>query len=85
MLQDFFTGTSIAGQYCEPEPQAPAPLNYLQIYYQDFVYVGVAGNGGQISVNTAGNSGNAACGNVQMYFQGELNAASTQILGISEP
>ena len=85
VLQDFFTETSIAGQYCEPEPQAPAFLNYLQIYYQDFVYAGVAKNEGQISVNSAGNSGKAACGNVKMYFQGELNAASTQLLGITEP
>jgi hypothetical protein len=49
------------------------------------VYAGVAKNEGQISVNSAGNSGNAACGNVKMYFQGELNAASTQLLGITEP
>jgi hypothetical protein len=89
-LQDFFTGTIVGTQYCEtdvlmPQDSGPAPLNYLEIYYQDIVYAGKAGNEGLTSVNTAGTTGKFACGNTEMYFQGELNSASTQLLGIAEP
>src|ERR1700683_4439042 len=87
-LQDFFNGTTVGTQYCEaeelPQDSGPAPLNYLQIYYQDIVYAGVASDEGLTSVNTAGTTGTSACGNMEMYFQGELDTASSQLLGISE-
>jgi hypothetical protein len=53
-VQDFFTDTDAAPKYCEPSPMLPAPpLNYLQIYYQDFVYAATTGTEGNTSVNTA--------------------------------
>jgi len=76
MLQDFFTGTSAAGLYCEPSPAAPAPLNYLQIYYQDIQFV--SSHGSTMSVAEG-------CATVTVSPQDELNTASEQIIGIAEP
>jgi hypothetical protein len=89
-LQDFFTGTNVGTKYCQsdvltPQNSGPAPLNYLEIYYQDIVYAGMHSSEGRTSVNTAGTTVNSACGYLEMTFQGELNTASAQLLGISEP
>ncbi len=75
VLQDFFTGTSVAGQYCKPFAVGPAPLNYLQIYYQDILY---AASHGPTSVNED-------CSTVMVSAQDELNTASQQLLEIAEP
>lgn len=76
MLQDFFTGTSVAGAYCEPFAVAPAPLNYLQIYHQDIQYA--SNHGVATSVNEV-------CSTVMVSAQDELNTASQQLLEIAEP
>ena len=75
MLQDFFTGTNVAGLYCEPSPAAPAPLNYLQIYYQDIQF---ASSHGPKSVTEG-------CSTVKVSPQEELNMASQQLFEIAEP
>ena len=76
MLQDFFTGTNAAGLYCEPSPAAPAPLNYLQIYYQDIQFA---------TSHWAAKSVTEGCATVTVTPQDELNTASGQLFGIAEP
>jgi hypothetical protein len=88
-LQDFFNYTAVApGYYCENEVQpglsGPAPLNYLQIYYQDVQYADMHSNEGKVSVDTAGTTGSTTCGNLNLSFQEELNTASANISNISE-
>lgn len=75
MLQDFFTGTNVAGLYCEPSPAAPAPLNYLQIYYQDI----------QFAASHGAKSVAEGCSTVTISPQEELNMASQQLFEIAEP
>jgi hypothetical protein len=75
VLSVFFDGTDVATQYCDASTITPAPLNYLQIYYQDFVY-------SNISVAA---SFTESCGKFDVSAQDELNAASPNLLGISEP
>jgi len=75
VLQDFFTGTSVAGEYCKPYAVAPAPLNYLQIYYQDIQY---AASHGATSVDED-------CSTVMVSAQDLLATASQQLLEIAEP
>jgi len=60
--------------------QPPPPLNYLEIYYQDFVYAALTSKEGMTEVNTAGTSGDTVCGNEEMDFQEELSTASTNVL-----
>jgi len=76
MLQDFFTGTNAAGLYCEPSTTAPAPLNYLQIYYQDIQFA---------SSHGAAKSVAEGCATVKISPQEELNMASQQLFEIAEP
>jgi hypothetical protein len=42
LMQAIFTDTAVEGSYCEsdvePNTAVPAPLNYLQIYFNDFQY-----------------------------------------------
>jgi hypothetical protein len=56
------------------EASRPAPLNYLEIYYEDFTYAA-----------SHGNAPFETCSPVDISAQDELNTASTNLLGISEP
>lgn len=76
MLQDFFTGTNAAGLYCEPSVPTPAPLNYLQIYYQDIQFASSRGSTKSVT---------EGCATVTVSPQDELNMASEQLFGIAEP
>jgi hypothetical protein len=76
VLQVFFTGTVIAPQYCVAYPNLPAPMNYLEIYYEDFQYADSHGTsivGGACFISDI------------MSAQDELNRASEQLSAISEP
>ena len=79
MLKDYFTGTNVARLYCaadvETGAHGPAPLNYLQIYYQDIQY---AANHGPASISDT-------CFTGSISAQEELNSASVQLIGIAEP
>jgi len=78
VLQDFFTGTFAADQYCVPliesGASAPANMNYMQIYYQDIQY---AGSHGPTSVAEG-------CWTISVSAQDLLNTASQQLLAIAE-
>ena len=78
VLQGFFAGTGVAGQYCEPS--GASPLNYLNIYYPDITHADMPKYESQVPVISG-------CGNdVNRTFQGELNTASMQLLTkTSEP
>ena len=79
VLQDFFTGTKVGSEYCvpkvQPDASGSAPLNYLQIFYEDFQY---AASHPMAMVNECGVS-------TLTTAQQELNTASKQLLEISEP
>jgi hypothetical protein len=75
VLQVIFNGTAVASSYCQTVGMAP--LNYVQIYSNDFLY---AGKNGAVSVHEG-----SCLGTHSMSAQDELNAASALLLSISEP
>jgi hypothetical protein len=81
VLQVYFTGTSVAGLYCEPDIETgayvPAPLNYLQIYYPDIQYA-------SSSLPHPVTEGSCVSNPVTISVQDQLNLASQQIFEISE-
>jgi hypothetical protein len=81
VLQVFFTGTSVAGDYCEPKAVTPAPLNYLQIYYQDIQYAASHGSATVIEKSVA----EGTCATVTISAQDQLNKASKHLFAIAEP
>jgi hypothetical protein len=82
VLQVFFTGTGVGSQYCEPDVDEPAltasaPLNYLQIYSQDFTY---AGSTGAVPVD----EGSCIVSPPPISAQTELDTAGQNLIMISD-
>jgi hypothetical protein len=75
VLSVYFSGTAVATQYCDASVTNPAPLNYLQIYYQDFTYM---------NVNVEATF-SECYGPFSVSAQGEMNVASTNLFLIFEP
>jgi hypothetical protein len=82
VLQVIFVNTPAGGEYCQPTSAPPtpsAPLNYVQIYSNDFLY---AANNSTTKVPVR----EGAChGTVKVSAQEELNTASAFLIFISEP
>jgi uncharacterized protein (TIGR03437 family) len=76
VLRVYFEGTSVASSF--GGTQGTAPLNYLQIYYQDIQYAEANVNAPAQVVETGGAS-------VLMSAQDVLNLGSRQLLRIAEP
>ncbi len=75
VLQVFFNGTPVAGQYYETN--GGIPLNYLQIYYPDFLY---AAENGPAAVMEC-----RVCSTVNISAQTEFGMASQWLFMISDP
>ena len=75
VLSVYFSGTGVATQYCDASDASPAPLNYLQIYYQDFTYA---------HLNVAATF-SECYGPFSVSAQSEMNVASTNLFLIFEP
>jgi hypothetical protein len=82
VLQVIFVNTPSGGEYCQPTSAPPtpsAPLNYVQIYSNDFLY---AANNSTTKVSVK----EGTChGTVKVSAQEELNTASAFLIFISEP
>jgi hypothetical protein len=75
VLSVYFDGTSVGPQYCDGSVADPAPLNYLQIYYQDFTYADL-----NVAITFK-----ESCGSFDLSAQEEMTTASTNLLGLVEP
>ncbi len=80
VLQVFFTGTKFAGDYCEPKAVTPAPLNYLQIYYQDIQY---ASSNGPATIEKK-SVALGSCGSVSISAENQLKQANEKLFEIAE-
>jgi len=81
VLQVIFTNTPAGSEYCEPDstpPTTSAPLNYVQIYSNDFIYA--ANNSAEPSIKEG-----SCHAPVKMTAQDELNKANLLINFIGEP